>query len=866
MNPSDGLDDAKRDAITLLADIRRRGGRIWNVGSALHHAAPGGTLDDATQHRLATAKEAVLECLLAEHVGDGREHPLTRTQRRFQVDRPGGTDSGDHVRLVHRLGGQVDLDGLESAFQELVIQQSALRTSFLARGDDFVQRVVPPWRFRLGVRSMPDATLDAVGEEIRRFVDQPFDLAGGHLLRALVIELGAEERILVVVSHQLVVDGSSTSMLMEELGRLHALVTNGRFHERRPDVPRFGDYAREMVDREVSERCRDQIERWRTEIVPGTVASALPTDADRNRDRRVELEAVEGSLEGRLFTRLAERSREWESGSMEILEAVVGCLLGHATGAWRVTTGLSLENRAGVEYERVIGNFTNESLLQVDIDPQRGFAPVLAQVGEAIRRSVERLDTPFEQVLEAVGLERIGRRRLAVPIFLSFRDRRRKHGFSLEGVSVEPVPDHHSNAFQELGIHVVEDAASLQVRIEFDRTVFERERIQSLLDNLVAMLEHVLEAPETPIADLPFDARLARGLGSATGGARRRPHEHVEPATVIETRLAEIWTDLLGVHPVGRFDDFFDLGGSSFLAIRLIERVRLVFGTSLGIEAILRSPTLHELAARIERTGRRLRIERSIRLDRRNDLPKLFCLPGIGGMAAFTFRDIGRHLEGCASLVGLQMKGIDGRDEPDHSIEAIASTMIDEILAIQEQGPFHLCGYSYGGMLAIEIAHRLRASGHEIGNLVVIDTYPPGFVTAQRRLLRRMKEAVEGIRPHGLRMVRDEFDPETPENEPGIERLERAGGLGISIKRTIEATRDAATRYRPRPYPGGVDIVRSVRASELTRAQRRFERLWGRWIRGDLRMHDVPVPHLDLVRSGSESVATVIRGALLRSA
>ena len=358
------------------------------------------------------------------------------------------------------------------------------------------------------------------------------------------------------------------------------------------------------------------------------------------------------------------------------------------------------------------------------------------------------------------------------------------------------------------------------------------------------------------------DAKSALETVENSDAPRRHSQDHVEPSSVIETRLAELWTELLGVHPVGRFDDFFDLGGSSPLAVRLIDRINEIFGPSLEMNALTSGSTLHEMSSCIERSGRRLRIERSIRLGSRKDLPTLFCLPGIGGLAAFTFLDIARHLKDHATLVGLQMKGLDGLDEPDHSVEAVASTMLEEIRRLEEPNPLHLCGYSYGGMVAIELAHQLRRSGFEVANVILIDTYPPGFVTTQRRLLQRMKRAVEDLRPKDLKAIRDELDPVVPEDDPTIARLAQAGNLGASIKRTIDATRDAAWRYRPSPYSGDVRIVRSVESSVSMKAHRRFERLWTRWIEGDLRMYDTPVPHLDLVRSGSAFVAKVIRGAL----
>ena len=81
-----------------------------------------------------------------------------------------------------------------------------------------------------------------------------------------------------------------------------------------------------------------------------------------------------------------------------------------------------------------------------------------------------------------------------------------------------------------------------------------------------------------------------------------------------------------------------------------------------------------------------------------------------------------------------------------------------------------------------------------------------------------MKRAVADLRPKDIEAIRNELDPIVPENDPTIVRLAQAGRPGASIKRTIDATRDAAWRYRPRPHPGDVHIVRSVHSSASIKA------------------------------------------------
>ena len=369
--------------------------------------------------------------------------------------------------------------------------------------------------------------------------------------------------------------------------------------------------------------------------------------------------------------------------------------------------------------------------------------------------------------------------------------------------------------------------------------------------------------PATTVAELPFDPTLAKGLDEDPVISSNNDRKHVEPGTMLETRLAEIWTELLGVHPVGRSDDFFDLGGSSFLAIRLLDRVHQVFGAQLGIDALMNGPTLQEVASRIERSGKRLQIDRSVWITRDRDQRKFFCLPGIGGLAAFTYQNVGGFLEGDVSLVGLQMRGLDGLEKPDDRIETMAATMLAEIRRIQPKGPYHLCGYSLGGSIAIEIARIIQDSDEEIASLLLLDTYPPNFIKFHRRLLRKVKKSVTSSRQSNKPALRDEFDPVLPENDPTIAALAKVGGLGNSISNTISITRAAASNYKPRKYTGNVDLVASTSNTDAeSKSDNRFVGEWKKLIDGRLTLHAVPVPHLDLVRGGSEQIAAIIKSVL----
>src|SRR5205823_4534626 len=100
----------------------------------------------------------------------------------------------------------------------------------------------------------------------------------------------------------------------------------------------------------------------------------------------------------------------------------------------------------------------------------------------------------------------------------------------------------------------------------------------------------------------------------------------------------------------------------------------------------------------------------------------LFCVHGAGGNV-FLYRDLSRHLGSDYPVYGLQSQGLDGKAQPLRTVEAMAAKYLGEIRELQPAGPYYLAGYCGGGTIAYEIAQLLRADGHHVALLALLDTY-----------------------------------------------------------------------------------------------------------------------------------------------
>src|SRR5690606_28716578 len=156
-------------------------------------------------------------------------------------------------------------------------------------------------------------------------------------------------------------------------------------------------------------------------------------------------------------------------------------------------------------------------------------------------------------------------------------------------------------------------------------------------------------------------------------------------------------------------DNFFDIGGHSLIAVKMITMLEKKAGFRLPISSLFKAPTIAELAKRIEQTKENHEEDwKSLVMIRRGGKkPPLYVIHGIGLNVLF-FQQALKHLDSDQPVFALQAKGLDGVPRPTQTLEEIAADYNREILQHNPDGPYALSGYSYGGIVAIEMAKQLK--------------------------------------------------------------------------------------------------------------------------------------------------------------
>lgn len=204
--------------------------------------------------------------------------------------------------------------------------------------------------------------------------------------------------------------------------------------------------------------------------------------------------------------------------------------------------------------------------------------------------------------------------------------------------------------------------------------------------------------------------------------------DYKPPQTDIEMGLARIWAEVLNVDRVGRDDIFFEIGGSSMLAVRLMAMIKNEFGVQLPLSSLFKAPSVTQQALLIQQFRQsdvREAWSPLVAIQTEGGQPPFFCVPGGGGNVLY-YHELAQCLRAFdRPFYGLQSRGLDGETAPLTSIEEMASLFIEAIKQIQPVGPYHLGGHSFGGYVAYEMAQQLLGQGEEVALVAIFDTRIP---------------------------------------------------------------------------------------------------------------------------------------------
>lgn len=263
---------------------------------------------------------------------------------------------------------------------------------------------------------------------------------------------------------------------------------------------------------------------------------------------------------------------------------------------------------------------------------------------------------------------------------------------------------------QRLAEGMKEDSVHMRGPAEIIRDDLALRLPRYMVPNRVVVLD---EFPLT--ANGKIDLNALRAMDAAAADHSDTPV--VPPRTPTEEAIAALWQRVLHRQTVSIRDDFFASGGNSLAAVSLIHRINRELGSALPLQVLFESPTIAELARRVDRVPTRS----TSRLVKLHDCPgrPVFCWPGLGGYP-MSLRLLASRTPLPGPFYGIQSCGVNAGEDPYATFEEMAAQDVELIRQAQPHGPYTLMGYSFGARLAFEVAHQLESAGEQVESLTLI--------------------------------------------------------------------------------------------------------------------------------------------------
>jgi thioesterase domain-containing protein len=320
-----------------------------------------------------------------------------------------------------------------------------------------------------------------------------------------------------------------------------------------------------------------------------------------------------------------------------------------------------------------------------------------------------------------------------------------------------------------------------------------------------------------------------------------------------ETRLAEIWAELLGKSHIGPDDNLFNLGAHPAVFSALQDRTAAEFGRTLTVAQLFQNPTVRSQTTLMLGASKPDPVVSHgvLSLQRKGSRPTIFWVHYLNVKLA---KEVGEGQPICLVMLTRADMALLG-EKP--ALRSIAACFMGKILAMQPKGPYHIAGLCIGGVLAYEIAAQLRAAGHEVSLLVLLDAPSPAYLNSYNSLGAKLSRPQHLLARMARLGLRESF---FNLHRRLLKYLANSAGTRSAWRQFDEAQaliESASFEYRAEKYTGNVLLLLASRR----RPSLDFLSGWQTLIRDNLHTKFVGGHHRELMTT-AENVRTIAEAML----
>ncbi|RZI95441.1 MAG: non-ribosomal peptide synthetase, partial [Variovorax sp.] len=552
-----------------------------------------------TAERLAAAIDGLQEAHQPRrepirHRPDRRSAPLTPMQERIRfIEQLHPNRSLYNQPSAQRLSGALDREKFKAAFQEIIRRQPVLRSAIgtdAATGapamviDDKLNHVLPVVDLGSLPASEREATLAA---EMQALADKPIDIRKAPLFHAALFRLADDDHVFVFVPHHLIWDGWSFDLLQTELDAIYGGLLRGQPHGLPPLQIHHGDYAAWHAEWMGQPAFEAQLQYWKQRFAHSPMPKALRTD----KPRKGGMSGNGGNhwlrLEKPVVERLREIGRRNDVTLNMLTLGVYVLMMTDVIDTDAVVIATPVRGREAPESEAVMGFFNNTLPLSFQVDRSMRFGDFMRYIKQELLAVMNHQEVPFERLVEepefATRAQGVG---LYQGMF-SFQDARERPR-EIGGLATRQLHVLQRGATGDIGLWLMDKASGFEGAVTYNADVYHPETGAAFTERYLELLQRVVAQPDSTLGE------LASGP-SASADSLRRLASTAAPITPLpvpgafgnadlllpeQALLAQVWASALGmdVNDIRSSDLFFDLGGDSLLAMRVIQQAEQALG------------------------------------------------------------------------------------------------------------------------------------------------------------------------------------------------------------------------------------------------------------------------------------------------
>lgn len=439
---------------------------------------------------------------------DKNQFPLSFSQQRlwflyqFEPESP-----VYNIPAAVRLTGELSVEALELALNEIIRRHEVLRTTFASVEGQPVQVIMPQLTIQIPIQDLdpvePTERENRALELILEQVQQPFNLATGPLLRPLLLRLAADEHIVLLTMHHIVSDGWATGLLIQEIAALYRAFLTRQKSPLRDLTIQYADYAVWQRQWLQGQELTRQLDYWKKQLVDSRTVLELATDNVRPAVQSYNGAFVTFTLDKSLMKSLQDLGHQEEATPFMTLLAAFNVLLHRYTGQEDINVGSPIANRNRAETEDLIGFFINTLVMRTDLSGNPGFRTLLRRVKEITLNALAHQDLPFELLVEELKLQRdMSHSPLFQVMFVL--NNAPLGALDLAGLKMQPLEIDNGTAKFDLVLSMMERSDGLYGKLEYNTDLFQANTIERLAAHFEILLTGIVADPEQPISDLPL--------------------------------------------------------------------------------------------------------------------------------------------------------------------------------------------------------------------------------------------------------------------------------------------------------------------------------------------------------------------------